>query len=176
MLNQVERDMSKHAPKTCFLGNPVRRDMCRWHAKGIYIISHRSKTCISSVPQGLHIINTKYCISSNRSGLIILYTALPWWYTGVKPDDIQRRNAFDDIPNLATLRFGYFFLGNHQEDYFLNSNIKNFTIFFNLSRKSVHIITMKSCISSTRQSCISSNRSGVFCFLYTGIARDDIQA
>ena len=59
-----------------------------YHAKAC--ISSIRKNCISSVPKALYIIRPKR---------ILLYT-------GDARDDIQAQ-ALDDIPNLASHRFGY---------------------------------------------------------------------
>ena len=70
------------------------------------IIRHLSRGCV-------YIINTQYCISSVSKALYIIKPKLFYArqremiYKGQALDDIQRLAAFDDIKNLATLRFGY---------------------------------------------------------------------
>lgn len=55
------------------------------------------RLCISSI--------RKNCISSNRS-VWFMHGFAVMIYKLFVLDDIQRHLAFDDMPNLATLRFG----------------------------------------------------------------------
>ena len=62
---------------------------------------------ISSIQSIAYHQHRRGCISSIRSGFFFMHGRAVMICKGQALDDMQRLAAFDDMPNLATLRFGY---------------------------------------------------------------------